>query len=881
MKMKKILLFSGMFLLTVCLRAQEMLPYLNPGLPIETRVADLLGRMTPEEKFRQLFMVAGDPVPGDERFREGLFGFQMNTAQQSGGAADQMMNYAVGGSALETARKTNALQHYFAEQTRLGIPVIPFDEALHGLVRREAVSFPQSIALAASFDTALVHKIGLSIAEECRARGLRMILSPVVNLATDVRWGRVEETYGEDPLLVSEMGIAYVSALESRGIITTPKHFAVNHGDGGRDSYPVEYSERLLNERYFVPFRKVIEKAGARSIMTAYNSLDGRPCSASNYLLSETLKKQWGFRGFVISDAGAVGGANVLHFTAADYADAGRQSIENGLDVIFQTDFSSYGLFSEPFHTGQVDAAAVDSAVARVLRMKFELGLFENPFTDTTLNVARDSHRELAYEAAVKSAVLLKNDAETLPLAPDMKRLAVIGPDAIEGRLGGYSGPGNQVTTLLDGLRQAFAATQVLYAPGCGREDMQYCAVPETSLFHGNEAGLQAAYFDGIILADDPVVQRIDGKIDFQWTLFAPDPQLHYDFFSVRWTGRIVRQESGAHRIGIEGNYGCRLYLEGKLLIDTWDKQGYGTELATVTFKKGRSYDLRVEYKEPSGSARIKLVWDAGVRNESSERIADAVKLAKKSDAVIIVAGIEEGEFRDRRSLRLPGRQEALIRSVAATGKPVCVVLIGGSAVTMNDWLRDVGAVLDAWYPGEAGGEAIAALLAGKENPSGKLPVTFPQDEGQLPLVYNHKPTGRGDDYADGSGKPLFAFGHGLSYTTFEYAGLQLPDTVPAGAPAEITFDLMNTGDRYGEEVVQLYLCDELATVARPVKELKAFRRVGLQPGERRRVTFQLEPEAFEMLNASMQTVIEPGSFRVMIGSSGSDLRLRGNIYIQ
>lgn len=869
--------------------AQQQPLYKNAGLPVETRVADLLKRMTPEEKFRQLFMVAGDLGQDSLRFREGLFGFQINTVVQQHGAANQMMTYNAGQDALNTVRKVNAMQRFFMEDTRLGIPMIAFDEALHGLVRQGSTAFPQSIALAATFDTTLMNQVSEAIALECRARGLRMILSPVINLATDVRWGRVEETYGEDPFLTSLMGVSYVRALESSGIITTPKHFAVNHGEGGRDSYPIHYNERLLNELYFVPFKAVIEKAGARSIMTAYNSIDGRPCTSSNWLLNETLKKQWGFRGFVISDAAATGGANVLHFTARDYEDAGKQSIESGLDVIFQTDFSSYPLFSKPFLDGTANQASVDSAVARVLRMKFELGLFDHPYTDEKLIAQIDlaKHRKLAFEAAVKSAVLLKNE-QLLPLSGSIEKIVVIGTDAVEARLGGYSGPGNQPVNMVDGLKNVLGErTRVEYAPGCGRAVTEWTVVDGAYLTHDQNGqhnpGLQAAYFNNVTLEGTSALQRIDGQIRFQWTLFSPAPEvINYDFFSARWNGFITAPESGTFRIGIDGNDGYRLFINDQLLIDNWNGQGYHTTLESFRFTKGQSYPIRIEYKESAGNSWFKLIWTAGVKDESETQIRQAVKLADKSDVAIVVCGIEEGEFRDRSSLKLPGRQEELIRRVAATGTPVVVVLVGGSAITMDNWLNEAGAVLDVWYPGEEGGHAVAELLTGKANPSGKLPVTFPRSEGQLPLVYNHKPTGRGDDYNDASGQPLFPFGFGLSYTTFEYTNLRAEKTVMGTSDtATFTCTIRNTGTQDGEEVMQLYITDELATVARPVKELKAIQRVALKPGESKEVTFRVTPEMLQMLNAQMNWVAEPGSFRVMIGSSSKDIRLRTKLVVE
>ncbi|HKZ67066.1 MAG TPA: glycoside hydrolase family 3 N-terminal domain-containing protein, partial [Chitinophagaceae bacterium] len=372
--MKKIS-FYFLFLLAITnsVLSQTIPAYKQPELPIEERVKDLLQRMTPEEKFWQLFMIPGDLGNDPFKYKNGIFGFQVNTVQQQQGAAAQLLNYKSGQTGKQTLAKINEMQKYFVEQTRLGIPIIAFDEALHGLIRDEATAFPQAIALAATWDTLLMNNVAAAIANETKARGIRHILSPVVNIATDVRWGRVEETYGEDPFLSAAMGVAFVKAFEQRGVVTNPKHFAVNHGDGGRDSYPIHFNERLLEETYFVPFKAVVQKGGARSIMTAYNSLDGSPCSANDWLLNKKLRKDWGFKGFVLSDAGATGGANVLHFTAADYAEAGKKSIENGLDVIFQTAYEHHTLFDKHFLDKSMDPAVIDSAVARVLRVKFEL----------------------------------------------------------------------------------------------------------------------------------------------------------------------------------------------------------------------------------------------------------------------------------------------------------------------------------------------------------------------------------------------------------------------------------------------------------------------------------------------------------------------------
>jgi len=859
----------------------QVIPYKNSALPTEVRVRDLLQRMTPEEKFRQLFMVPGDLGTNPDLFRTGLFGFQVNTEPASGKAAEQILQYGTGTTAVQTAEKINSIQKFFVEKSRLGIPIIAFDEALHGLVRQGATVFPQSIALAATWDTVLMSNVAAEIARECRARGIRQVLSPVVNLATDARWGRVEETYGEDPVLAAGMGVAFVKSFEKLGIVSTPKHFAVNHGEGGRDSYPIDISERLLEESYLVPFKACIQQGGSRSIMTAYNSLNGRPASANHWLLNQKLKNEWGFTGFVISDANATGGANVLHFTASGYEDAGTQAVSNGQDGIFQTDIDHAKLYQAPFLDGRVKPAVLDSAVARVLRIKFNLGLFEDPYVDPELAGRMTYDGKLAKEAALKSAVLLKNEKAVLPLSPDVKSIALIGTDAIEARLGGYSGPGNNTINLLDGLKKVLNKSKLVqYAEGCGRTLVSRLTVDGAHLssqVKGKRVnGLKGEYFNNITMEGPPVLTRNDPSINFQWTLSAPHPDVNYDFFSVRWTGTLLSPESGSYKLGIEGNHGYRLFLDKHLLIDTWDKPSYSATLANVILEKGKEYALRIEYKEPSGNSRFKLVWTVGVEDKSEEKISEAVALAMKSDYIIVAAGIEEGEGLDRSSLALPGKQEEMILRLAATGKPIVVVLFGGGAITMTRWLDKVDGVMDVWYPGEAGGEAIAELLSGKSSPSGKLPITFPLNEGQLPLTYNHKPTGRNDDYRDGSGKALFPFGYGLSYARFEYSRMIFSKKeISTKETVTVTCMLRNVGNYEGDEVVQLYIRDELASVVRPVKELKAFQRIHLKPGKEATVSFTITPDMLSLVNERMEREVEPGTFRIMIGSSSEDIRLR------
>jgi len=855
--------------------------YRDAGQPVAARVRDLLGRMTLDEKFWQMFMIPGSLDDASHDFASGVFGLQVFSLTGSGEASPDL---DAGSRARLHTIRINEIQRYFVEGTRLGIPIIPFDEALHGLVRDGATVFPQAIGLAATWDTALVARVAAAVARETRSRGIRQVLSPVVNIANDVRWGRVEETYGEDPYLASAMAMAFVHAFESNGVIATPKHFVANVGDGGRDSYPIDYDARLLEELFFPPFRAAL-RAGARSVMSAYNSVDGTPATQSRWLLTDVLTRDWGFDGFVISDAAATGGATVLHMTEANTASAAKHAVEAGLDVIFQSSWEQHRPWLDAFRRHLIADSAIDRAVARILRAKFELGLFEHPFADPDSAAwwnGNPDHRRLSREAARASIVLLRNEHAALPLRKTLRTVAMIGTDAVEARLGGYSGPGSGAVSILDGVRDALGpGADVRYSPGPGRTSPEYVAVPREMLVpvSGDTtiAGLSGEYFDNNRLEGTPRLTRTDANIDFRWTLNSPARGIPFDWYSVRWTGRLRVPAEGLGQIGIEGNDGYRLWLDGALLIDNWVKQSYGSRVADVDFEPASVHDLRIEYFESTGNARVRLIRDNPAGRQWQRTIDAAAGVARSADVAIVVAGIEEGEFRDRARLSLPGHQEAMIRAVAETGTPVIVVLVGGSVITVERWMDDAAAIVHAWYPGEEGGRAVADVLFGDFDPAGRLPITWPVEEGQLPLVYNHKPTGRGDDYVDLTGNPRFPFGFGLSYTTFEYSDLQvIGPAAGESAAAVVRFSVTNTGRRAGDEVAQLYVRDILASVARPVMELKRFQRMHLEPGETAAVEFRLPVSELRFLDRDLKWTIEPGAYRVMVGASSRDIRLRG-----
>ncbi len=867
--------------------AQQPL-YKDAKQPIEKRVQDLLERMTPEEKFWQCFMIPGDldHVTKDQ-YKHGIFGLQVSAGSLGGGASGQLLKYNASEDAEKLTRKINAIQKYFVEESRLGIPIIPFDEALHGLVREGATVFPQAIGLAATFDTVVMHQVASAIAQESRLRGIRQILTPVVNLANDVRWGRTEETYGEDPYLSSLMGLAFVSAFEKLGIVTTPKHFLANVGEGGRDSYPIHWSKRYLEETHLRPFKTAFSQGGSRSVMTSYNLIDGRPATANQWLLTEKLKKEWQFKGFIISDASSVGGPTVLHRTASDYADASAQAINAGLDVIFQTEYDHYKLFSPPFYDGRISQQRIDDAVSRVLRIKFELGLFENPYVSqaqTHQLIHKIQHKPIAQKAAEESFVLLQNKNHTLPISHQYKKILVVGTEATEARLGGYSGPGNKKTSILEGLNHYVKDKniEIIYSKGISRNTKPLDIVPSEFLTFDGKRGLHATYFTNSNLKGQSAFTRQDPQIDFSWTLGSPNNnKLESDQYSVRWSGQIKGPASGKYQIGLKGNDGFRLFLNNRLVIDNWEKTSFSTILTEIIFEKDKLYPIVVEFNEQRGNAHIELVWNYGIPNYEKD-FQDALELAKQTDYIIVTAGIHEGEFQDRAFLNLEGNQEAFIHALEELNKPVTTLLVGGSAIKTTDWKDKVGAILNIWYPGEEGGHAVARTLFGEVNPSGKLPITYPIEEGQLPLTYNHYPTGRGDDYHHLSGEPLYPFGFGLSYTNFELTDINVPkNTYQRNDTISLRVKVANTGTRDGSEVVQLYTRDLLSNQARPVIELKKFQKVYLKAGEEKIIVFDLPVSELAFLNEKMMWEVEPGDFRIMVGNSSKNLPLKTTVTVK
>ncbi len=845
-------------------------PYRDSTSSVEMRVADLLSRMTPTEKFWQLFMLPGSLDNPAHDYSHGVYGLQVVPTDSTPDAA------------ARDASRLNRIQHHFVDSTRLGIPFIAFEEALHGLTRPGATTFPQAIALAATWDTALVERVATAIARETSSRGIRQVLSPVVNITRDGRWGRTEETYGEDVLLASAMARSFITPFERAGVITTPKHFVANVGEGGRDSWPIEVSERQLREVWFPPFEAAV-RAGARSVMTAYNSVDGLPASQNRVLLTGVLRDRWGFDGVVISDAAATAGATVLHLTEASIVTSAAGALDAGLDVVFQSGWEQHTPWLRAFTDGTVPDSLINRAVTRVLRTKFAMRLFDAPYAmpdSAAYWNGRPEHLALAREAAASGMVLLRNENSTLPLDHFNGTLAVIGPDARMLRLGGYSGPGVAPVTVLEALQRRLGAARVRATDGPGRTDNTWPTVPATALstvVDGQQhAGLQGEYHPGQSLADVPFASPVDATVDFHWTFNPPVPGVPRDWFAVRWSGTLRIPKGSPRLLAVEGDDGVRLWIDDHLVIDQWEQVGYGLHQSGIVLEPGSEHAIRLEFHESVGNGSVRLAWQGDEPAQIERVLQMAVDTAARSDAVLVVAGLEEGEFRDRASLALPGHQEELIRRLAATGRPVIVVIIGGAPVIMDRWIDSVAAVVMAWYPGEGGGEAIADVLLGESEPGGRLPITFPRAEGQLPLYYSHKPTGRGDDYLDLTGRPAFPFGFGMGYATFEYERMELSrDTIGVSDSVRVVVTIRNTSARAGTEVVQLYLHDLLSTVSQPVSKLAGFRKIRLAPGARGTVDFSLGPDELSILDEQLARIVEPGEFRIGVGPSSRDARLR------
>ncbi|HYW94009.1 MAG TPA: glycoside hydrolase family 3 C-terminal domain-containing protein, partial [Bacteroidales bacterium] len=834
-------------LATACTQKKKTPAYKDPSAPVNRRVDDLLSRMTIRDKLSFLGPFSDTSSAGE--LPKSRIGF---------------LN--INDDARQSASRYNAIQRYFVEKTRLGIPVIKSGEGIFAYMGNGSTSFPQPIAMACSWDSSLMGQVASALGEEMKARGITQVLSPVVNLARDPRWGRTGETYGEDPYLASVMGVAYCKAMYNKGFITTPKHFVANSGFDGRFGAPVFFSEHYLREYFFPPFKACFQQGKAGSVMMAYNTIDGLICAENKWLMEDVLRNEWGFKGYVLSDGGALGLAYNGFDIAPNKENLVARVINAGCDF---TDFNGEPL-QKAYDDGLVTEERLDSSIMRELRELYRTGRFDKPFVDPDYAAKINNspeHRILSRRVAEKSLVLLKNDNHTLPFTKEVKSVAVVGPMADWLLINHYGGWGRKEITIREGLEKHLPGTVIDYVKGANLLTMELPAIQP-----GNFVGsIRAEYFENPDLKGKPVYTGTVRKIEFDWKDGSPQ-NLPSDKFSIRYTGKFMAPESGNFHIGLSADDGARLFLNGNEIIDMWHNGGRRMKDTLVTLKKGQVYDFKLDYFDMAHNAVVQLGWDVNIYQD----IPDAVQAARNADAVIVAVGMQDDENLDRADLDLDKGQEALIKAIAATGKPMVVVIQTGTVITMHDWLDKVPAVLQAWYPGEEGGNAIAEILFGDVNPSGKLSVSIPKTTGQVPIVYRHLPYKPADKYAVFGNDPEFPFGHGLSYTTFDYSDFSLSSkNISKTDSVNVNFRVTNSGERSGDEIVQLYIHDKVASLAQPVKKLVRFSRFSLDPGQSKKVTFTLYPDDLKIYDKDMNFVLEPGDFEIMAGSSSGDIRLK------
>ncbi|OQA27306.1 MAG: Xylan 1,4-beta-xylosidase precursor [Verrucomicrobia bacterium ADurb.Bin345] len=767
--------------------------------------------------------------------------------------------------------------------SRLGIRDLRVIDGPHGVGwGKKATSFPTGVSMGSCWNPELMEEVGRALARETRAFERDVLLGPCVNIHRTPLGGRNFESFSEDPYLTGRIGVAYVRGVQSEGIGTSLKHYACNNQEWERTTISVELDERALREIYLPHFKMIVEEAQPWTVMGAYNRVRGTYCCANDYLVNQVLKKEWGFKGVLVSDWGATHGT-------ADFALGGLDLEMPGPGRYFSDDLL------QAVRKGEVDETVIDDKVRRILRVLYLAGRLEGTGAARQGAANTPEHRALAQRLAEDAIVLLKNEGGVLPLdRKKIKSLAVIGPNADAHRAGGGSSNVNPESpvTPLQGLRRLCGdEIEVRFAMGCAMPQ-DLIPIPSTLLTppdgQPGEHGLRAVYFNNMNLEGEPVLTRVDAQLDFNWGDGSPAPEVPRDQFSARWTGTFTPDKSGRYALGMTTDDGCRLFLDGRPIVDSWIDQAGITRSQVLELEAGHAYDIRAEYFENSGGASARLGW----LPEGDQSIRSAAEMAAKSDAAIVFAGLSwqfEGEGADRANLALPDGQVELIREVLEANPNTIIVLINGTPLVMNEWIEKARAVVEAWYPGQEGGHAIARILFGDVNPSGKLPVSFPKRLEDNPSYANYP--GRDDQvhylesiyvgyryYDTKQVEPLFPFGHGLSYTTFEYGALKIaPEGRGPDACVMVTAELENTGGRAGAEVVQLYVRDVESRLERPLKELKGFQKIQLEPGEKKTVSLKLKKDAFSYYDPDRKGwVAEPGDFEILLGSSSRDLRLKG-----
>jgi beta-glucosidase len=761
---------------------------------------------------------------------------------------------------------------------RLGIPALKMTDGPVGVRQAPATSFPSSIALAASFDPELIRQVAQAIAQETKAKGKNVLLGPCVNIQRTPLAGRNFESFGEDPFLAAAMSVAYIDGIQSENVIPSVKHFAANNQEIDRMTIDVRVDERALHEIYFPAFKASVKDGGVWTVMAAYNRLNGAYASESDYLLNDVLKKRWNFQGLVMSDWGAV------HSTLP--------TLKNGLDLEMPTgSFLNPEAVKKTLAAGEFSETQLDEMVRRLLRVMFFAGLMDAKAPDQG-SIDTPEHRRIALEAARGGIVLLQNQKNLLPLDLGKTRsIAVIGPNADAARIGGGGSaqvvPFYQVSPL-DGLKKAVGErAQINFAPGIvALEDTQPIPTANLTTPDGKSNGLFGEYFANMTFEGTPAFTRIDPLLDFHWGTNSPAADYPSDLFSNRWTGNLTASVSGRYAISLSSNDGGRLYLDDKLLVDVWGDHATLRDATAVELKAGEPHRIRVEHYENRGNADLVLGW----RLLENDILKKASETAARSDVAIIFAGLSdktEVEARDRAELNLPKEQEELIRSVVQANPNTVVVMTSGAPVLMDKWLGQVPAVVQAFYYGQEGGNAIADVLFGRISPSGKLPATFLKRWEDSNAFGRYPGDGRSVDYSEGilvgyrwfdtkNIEPLFPFGHGLSYTNFKYSGLKLTGGAEAGLT--VRFELENTGKFDAAEAAQVYVQDVEASLPRPVKELKGFQKIFLKAGEKKTVSIALAQNSFAFYDPARQSwIAEKGDFKILVGSSSRDIRLTGD----
>ena len=851
-----------------------MLPYRNPELPIEERLDDLISRMTLDELIMQTEQFGPDDVMEGPRDSWTL---SMDKAKE------KFHGLSIGAIGPFYPAVGNTLQRWAVEETRLGIPLLFNSEGVHGASINGSTIMPQQIGMASSFEPELARKMGRVIATESRASGIHEVWSPVVDLMRDPRFGRTEEAYGEDTFLAGEFAREGVLGMQGDDL-TAPdavacelKHYAAYGSPvAGLNCAPCAMSRHEVFTDNLPVFEEAIKEAGAMNVMCSYTCVGHIPVSMDHEMLTEVLRDQWGMRGFVRADMTAVSRLYDWFYIANTEEEAIKLSMEAGLDVELH-DFPHevwQGGIRNLVESGRMDRSVLEQSARRVLRTKMLLGLFENPYVDETrLDTVLhcEAHQTVAEEIARKTFVLLKNENNMLPLSKDLNTVAVIGPSVAQANYGDYSHHQMNGVSLLQGLREKLPHINFLYEKGCDFLGTIVHSFP-TEMFRNEEGqpGLTGRYYNNPNPVGEPVLKRTDSRIDFNWSIFNPDGTLFpttfgEQGFSVVWTGKLVSKDGFEGLMGFGAEDSMKLYIDGELVIDCWGENRFADRVVPFTLEAGREYDLRIEFSNDQKAALLRF------GSMEKPDFTAAVEAAKQAQVAIVSVGDcgeTSGENFDRMDLNLPGYQLDLVKAIHATGTPVVLVMQSGRPVSCTWEHKHIPAILQCWFPGEKGGYAMADTLFGDNNPSGRLPITYPRTVGQVPCHYTRRPGG-GRKYIDMSWMPLYPFGYGLSYTKFEYRGLKLnTDAIAAGESVKACVTVANVGDVAGTAVPQLYIRDWVSSTVKPMRYLCGFVRVDLEPGEEKTVEITIGPKSMRTLNEHFEWNIEPGDFTVYLGEN-------------